>query len=129
MPSGLAGREIALSHAGVTGRPGTEPHLAVFSSHQLQTEDAMSVGKSLALAAILSVISIPAMAQAVISEPGYCAFFYPNANCQNKGPGNPYTDGGYYRGGYAYGGMPAAGQTVGVVPPKARSRRAATRMQ
>jgi hypothetical protein len=22
----------------------------------------------------------------VISEPGYCAFFYPNANCQNKGP-------------------------------------------
>ena len=23
--------------------------------------------------------------------------FYPNANCQNLGPGNPYTDGGYYR--------------------------------
>ncbi len=21
----------------------------------------------------------------------YCAQFYPNANCQNKGPGNPYT--------------------------------------
>ena len=21
--------------------------------------------------------------------------FYPNANCQNLGPGNPYTDGGY----------------------------------
>jgi hypothetical protein len=21
----------------------------------------------------------------------------PNANCQNLGPGNPYTDGGYYR--------------------------------
>jgi len=94
----------------------------------------MSVGKSLALAAVLSVISIPAMAQAVISEPGYCAFFYPNANCQNKGPGNPYTDGGYYRGGYypsgyAYGGAPYAGQTVGVAAPKARTRRAATRMQ
>jgi hypothetical protein len=27
-----------------------------------------------------------------MTEPGYCAFFYPNANCQNKGPGNPYTD-------------------------------------
>ena len=35
----------------------------------------------------------PALAQAVI----YCAQFYPNANCQNLGPGNPYTDGGYYR--------------------------------
>ena len=38
------------------------------------------------------------MAQQVISEPGYCAFFYPNANCQNKGPGNPYTDPNYERG-------------------------------
>ena len=38
-----------------------------------------------------------ALAQAVIEEPGYCAHFYPNANCQNLGPGNPYTDGGYYR--------------------------------
>ena len=39
----------------------------------------------------------PALAQAVISNPGYCAQFYPDANCQNYGPGNPYTDGGYYR--------------------------------
>jgi hypothetical protein len=39
----------------------------------------------------------PALAQAVIEDPGYCAQFYPNANCQNLGPGNPYTDGGYYR--------------------------------
>jgi hypothetical protein len=99
---------------------------------KLQTEDAMSVGKSLALAAILSVISVPAMAQAVISEPGYCAFFYPNANCQNKGPGNPYTDGNYrayYQRGYVDGGMPAAGQTVGAAPPRARARRATTGMQ
>jgi hypothetical protein len=41
----------------------------------------------------------PALAQAVISDPGYCAQFYPNANCQNLGPGNSYTDGGYYRDG------------------------------
>jgi len=27
----------------------------------------------------------------VIYNPGYCAQFYPNANCQNKGPTNPYT--------------------------------------
>lgn len=40
----------------------------------------------------------PASAQEVISEPGYCAFFYPYANCQNKGPGNPYTDPYYPRG-------------------------------
>ncbi|MEH2554578.1 hypothetical protein V1286_002107 [Bradyrhizobium algeriense] len=32
------------------------------------------------------------MAREVIYNPGYCAQFYPNANCQNKGPGNPYTD-------------------------------------
>ncbi|XIA63310.1 hypothetical protein ACFIOY_29615 [Bradyrhizobium sp. TZ2] len=37
----------------------------------------------------------PASAQRVITNPGYCAQFYPNANCQNYGPGNPYT--GSYR--------------------------------
>jgi hypothetical protein len=39
----------------------------------------------------------PALAQAVVEDPGYCAQFYPNANCQNLGPDNPYTNGGYYR--------------------------------
>jgi hypothetical protein len=48
-----------------------------------------------ALAAATS--ATPALAQAAISDPGYCAQFYPNANCQNLGPGNPHTDGGYYR--------------------------------
>lgn len=33
----------------------------------------------------------PVQAQEVIYNPGYCAQFYLNANCQNKGPGNPYT--------------------------------------
>ena len=92
----------------------------------------MSGTRLLVSVAILSVISFPAMAQQVISEPGYCAFFYPNANCQNKGPGNPYT-GGYIAGSYQrnttdqgvyrYGAY-AGGQTVGVAtPPKARSQR------
>lgn len=36
-----------------------------------------------------------AMAQAVITNPGRCAAQFPNANCQNLGPGNPYTDSGY----------------------------------
>ncbi len=49
-------------------------------------------------ATVIAAASVtPALAQAVIEDPGYCAQFYPNANCQNLGPGNPYTDGGYYR--------------------------------
>ena len=51
----------------------------------------------LATAAILaSALASPAMAQEVIYNPGYCAQFYPNANCQNRGPGSPYT-GSYQR--------------------------------
>jgi hypothetical protein len=42
----------------------------------------------------------PALAQAVIDNPGFCAQYYPNANCQNLGPGNPYTSDGYK---YEYG--------------------------
>src|SRR6202022_5108530 len=50
-----------------------------------------------AAAVILSsALASPVMAQQVISNPGYCAQFYPNANCQNNGPGNPYT-GDYQR--------------------------------
>jgi hypothetical protein len=53
--------------------------------------------KLLSAAAILSAaIVTPALAQEVIYNPGYCAQFYPNANCQNKGPNNPYT-GSYQR--------------------------------
>ena len=40
---------------------------------------------------LASALASPVMAQQVITDPGYCAQFYPNANCQNKGPGNPYT--------------------------------------
>jgi hypothetical protein len=42
----------------------------------------------------------PASAQAVVEDPGYCAQFYPNANCQNYGPGNPMYP-GYYSNSYA----------------------------
>jgi hypothetical protein len=53
--------------------------------------------KLLSAAAILSAaLATPALAQEVIYNPGYCAQFYPNANCQNKGPNNPYT-GSYQR--------------------------------
>jgi hypothetical protein len=50
-----------------------------------------------AAAVAAAASATPALAQAVISDPGYCAQFYPDANCQNLGPGNPYTDGGYFR--------------------------------
>ena len=60
-----------------------------------------------AAALAATALATPAEAQEVIYEPGYCAQFYPNANCQNKGPGNPYT-GNYqarhWRGNYAYMG-------------------------
>jgi hypothetical protein len=48
-------------------------------------------------AAVAAVaLASPALAQPVIQDPGYCAQFYPNANCQNLGWGNPYS-GGYWR--------------------------------
>src|ERR1700704_4353022 len=51
----------------------------------------------LGVAALLSAMAAAAAtAQEVIYNPGYCAQFYPNANCQNKGPNNPYT-GDYQR--------------------------------
>jgi hypothetical protein len=49
-----------------------------------------------AAAVLATAIASPALAQEVIYNPGYCAQFYPNANCENKGPGNPYT-GDYQR--------------------------------
>ena len=42
--------------------------------------------------AFAMIAPAPTAAQEVVSEPGNCAFFYPYANCQNKGPGNPDTD-------------------------------------
>jgi hypothetical protein len=43
----------------------------------------------------LALSAAPAPAQHVINNPGWCAQFYPNANCQNLGPGNPYTSYGW----------------------------------
>ena len=81
----------------------------------------MSTYRLLAAVAVLSALSGPAMAQQVISEPGYCAFFYPNANCQNKGPGNPYTDSNYQR--RISQGAPMLGvePTAGVVRKRSRT--------
>ena len=49
-----------------------------------------------AAAVAAAAFATPALAAPpVVSEPGYCAQFYPDANCQNLGLGNPYTDGGW----------------------------------
>ena len=50
----------------------------------------MTKSAILAAAILASALASPAMAQEVIYNPGKCAQFYPNANCQNYGPGNPY---------------------------------------
>jgi hypothetical protein len=84
------------------------------------------LGAATALALISAPATTPALAQQVISEPGYCAFFYPNANCQNKGPGNPYA--GDYQRRVSQGYLtPDSGQTVGVA--RKPTRKSATRMQ
>jgi hypothetical protein len=68
----------------------------------------------------------------VISEPGYCAFFYPNANCQNKGPGNPYTDPNYRRSSDGNNAAWSTSETIGVAGKRSRTHRhapSATRTQ
>ena len=86
----------------------------------------MSSLKLFAAAILASVVATPALAQgAVISEPGYCAQFYPTANCQNKGPGNPYIDPNWRRDGGGWGAVQAPNSTVGVVrkrPARHRSQ-------
>ncbi|MBR0703086.1 hypothetical protein JQ599_24490 [Bradyrhizobium diazoefficiens] len=47
-----------------------------------------------ATAIAATMLAGSAMAQAVVNEPGRCAAQFPNANCKNLGPGNPYTDRG-----------------------------------
>jgi hypothetical protein len=52
-------------------------------------------------AMLAASLASPALAQAVVEDPGWCAQFYPNANCQNYGPGNPiYSGQGSYQGSY-----------------------------
>ena len=81
----------------------------------------MSILKLLgAMAVLTTALATAASAQEVIVEPGYCAFYYPNANCQNLGPGNP-NDRNYQRG-------PAqatwsSDETVGVAGTRARTHR------
>jgi hypothetical protein len=50
-----------------------------------------------AAAIAAAAFTTPAMAQAVVVDPGSCPQFYYSANCLNPGSGNRYADGSYYR--------------------------------
>jgi hypothetical protein len=56
-----------------------------------------------AAAMLLSFVAVPASAQHVVPNPGKCAQYYPNANCQNYGAGSPYTSNGWRRSYNAWG--------------------------
>ena len=89
----------------------------------------MSTLKLFAATILASLATTPVSAQAVIQEPGYCAFFYPTANCQNKGPGNPYTDPNYRRnGGQSSGQWPDATNPTTAPKKTRRSSNASARM-
>lgn len=86
----------------------------------------MAIYRLLGAAAAFAVMTVPATAQQVMGEPGYCAFFYPNANCQNKGPGNPYTGDAWLRL-HQGGPMPGGPQADRMV--KKRGQRSLTSTQ
>jgi hypothetical protein len=79
-----------------------------------------------AMAVLSAAIATPVKAQQVIYEPGYCAFFYPNANCQNKGPGNPYSDPNYRRSAVQNDAVRPAGTTTGTAVKRLRKHHAAS---
>ena len=87
----------------------------------------MAIYRLLGAAAALAVMTAPATAQQVMGEPGYCAFYYPNANCQNKGPGNPYTGDAWLR--LNQGTAPCAGSPQPDRIVKKRTHRSQTSMQ
>jgi hypothetical protein len=45
--------------------------------------------------ALLLAAAPASAAPPVVSNPGWCAQYYPNANCQNYGLGNPYRSYGW----------------------------------
>ncbi len=69
----------------------------------------MATYRLLGAAALFAMVPAPATAQQAMGEPGYCAFYYPNANCQNKGPGNPYTGDAWLRLNQGGGAVPRSG--------------------
>ena len=74
----------------------------------------MSSFKLFTAAILASIAATPGLPQEVIYEPGYCAQFYPSANCQNSVPGNPLDPNWRHDGG-GWSAVWAPNSTVGVV--------------
>ena len=74
----------------------------------------------LSAALLATALSSQARAQAAVEDPGYCAQYYPNANCENYGPGNPL-----YRGLYGgnFGPVDRPGGYAVTVPVRPHHRR------
>ena len=70
-------------------------------------------------------IDIVLFGDQVIDEPGYCAFYYPNANCQNMGPGNP-NDINYRRRAAGNVALAPAGATALIALKRPRRHRSAS---
>ena len=88
------------------GRLGTPGVIRGWSRSLEKSEMAMT--KPIMLLGAVAVLLLfapvsPASAQHVITNPGWFAQFYPNANCQNYGRGNPYTSYGWRRAYRSYG--------------------------
>jgi hypothetical protein len=85
----------------------------------------LTIGILGAAAGLSVAIAKPALAQEVIDEPGYCAFYYPNANCQNMGPGNP-NDINYRRRAAGNVALAPAGATALIALKRPRRHRSAS---
>jgi hypothetical protein len=78
-----------------TGITGALPHLIRVPRQTKPLGNQMKIAL-IGAALVALTVAAPAMAQAVITDPGRCAQYYSDANCQNLGAGNPYTNGGYW---------------------------------
>jgi hypothetical protein len=78
-----------------TGITGALPHLIRVQRQTKPLGNQMKIAL-IGAALVALAVATPAMAQAVITDPGRCAQYYSDANCQNLGAGNPYTNGGYW---------------------------------
>jgi BA14K-like protein len=75
-----------------------KPGVQALCSHHKRGGNVMRQFKLLGAVLVLgAATATPILAQEVITEPGYCAQYFPNANCQNLGPGSPGSSGQYYQ--------------------------------
>ena len=79
--------DVRLSQMEFTGVTAIALRCSLTPPHTLSKETKMKLALIGAAAVAAAAFATPALAQAVIEDPGYCAQFYPDANCQNLGTG------------------------------------------